>query len=603
MDETTATTNAPADPATALLALLKAATKVVHVHRSSFPPSDPVSVALDAGVAWLRANRPAVDVQIVTDPRMADTVVFFRVDDAVWAGPLYPPVAAPFLPLAPGAMPNVAGITTDQFEQFFTADAANPAPGAELLPYNALVPLADGTTQIDDFSRLNATGVVEVVGPQQKRWPWTIAAPTEADFCNLVAEAVATGRSISLSGRRHSQGGHTFAASSMVIDMLGYDKVVSLDTGTKRIRVQAGITWDAVQRYIQPHRLSVAVMQAYPYFTVGGAISVDVHESDIRFGPIIETVTALRVLLADGSVVDLGPDDELFGLVIGGYGLFGLVLEVELQLTDDIPITETIVRPTTETFAQKFAETQKAKDVIFAGARPCFVLDDPGLLRDMEMNVCTQVADPGDPGFWEITDPGYLGLRKLIYDLSRSYEWGAQLKWDLQKQLGDEFGMTSISRTNYVRDDIRIPGDHRSATDADAMQEYFVPTTRFHDFTEGLRAIMLEHRLNVMSIGVRWVPQTTRSMLTYSPNADMFGAIMVINHGTSPDEIEAVKGWTREIVDLVLSVGGTYYLPYAAYPTREQCRRSFPRFDEFVAAKTHWDPNHVFMNQFFENYA
>lgn len=82
----------------------------------------------------------------------------------------------------------------------------------------------------------------------------------------------------------------------------------------------------------------------------------------------------------------------------------------------------------------------------------------------------------------------------------------------------------------------------------------------------------------------------------------MFGAILVVNHETSPEAIAAVQVWTRQVIDLAISMGGTYYLPYAAYATREQAGAAYARLPEFVAAKDHWDPNHVFMNWFFHHY-
>ena len=170
------------DPSQAFLTLLQTATSVVHIHRSSFPSSDPFSAGFDDAVAWVRANRPAVDVQILVDPSMADPVVFMRTDTTCWAGPLLPPMTTPWIQIP---------ITTDQFDQFFTDEAHALAHPETILPYNATPPLPDGTTLINDFSRLNPTSVKEVVGYKQQRWPWSAFKPTEADFCNVVADTAA----------------------------------------------------------------------------------------------------------------------------------------------------------------------------------------------------------------------------------------------------------------------------------------------------------------------------------------------------------------------------------------------------------------------------
>ena len=78
-------------------------------------------------------------------------------------------------------------------------------------------------------------------------------------------------------------------------------------------------------------------MQSQNIFTVGGSLSVNVHGRDIRHEALIDTVDSFRLLMADGTVRNVSREEnaELFPYVIGGYGLFGVILDVTLKLTDD----------------------------------------------------------------------------------------------------------------------------------------------------------------------------------------------------------------------------------------------------------------------------
>ena len=76
-------------------------------------------------------------------------------------------------------------------------------------------------------------------------------------------------------------------------------------------------------------------MQSQNIFTVGGSLSANAHGRDIRYGSLIDTVRSFRLLKADGEIITVKPDDDLFTVVIGGYGLFGVILDVELSLTRD----------------------------------------------------------------------------------------------------------------------------------------------------------------------------------------------------------------------------------------------------------------------------
>ena len=90
---------------------------------------------------------------------------------------------------------------------------------------------------------------------------------------SILREANEKGWKVSIAGSRHSQGGHTYYDGAVVLDMKGFNEVIKLDQQNKTITVEAGATWDDVQRYINPFRLAVKVMQSSYVFTVGGTVS------------------------------------------------------------------------------------------------------------------------------------------------------------------------------------------------------------------------------------------------------------------------------------------------------------------------------------------
>ncbi|MCG8117642.1 MAG: hypothetical protein N0E45_20105, partial [Candidatus Thiodiazotropha endolucinida] len=60
--------------------------------------------------------------------------------------------------------------------------------------------------------------------------------------------------------------------------------------------------------------------------------------------------------------------------------------------------------------------------------------------------------------------------------------------------------------------------------------------------------------------------------------------------------------WTRELVDLALVQGGTYYLTYQGFPTLEQFQRAYPKWEEFMRVKCKYDPYEVFTSKFYVKY-
>src|SRR5207247_8261298 len=132
-------------------------------------------------------------------------------------------------------------------------------------------------------------------------------------------------------------GGETYSAGGVVLDMRGLNRIVAMDSATPTVTVQTAGTWDKVQRAIAPYRLALKVMQSSNIFTVGGTLSANAHGRDIDVMQVVDVVERFGLLLADGSVVEVSrkQNPELFSLVIGGYGLYGVILDVTLRVTRD----------------------------------------------------------------------------------------------------------------------------------------------------------------------------------------------------------------------------------------------------------------------------
>src|SRR5829696_7518192 len=156
-----------------------------------------------------------------------------------------------------------------------------------------------------------------------------------------VIQAVRSTRGpISVGGGRFSMGGHTASSNALQLDMRGMNRVLAFYPAERRIRVESGIRWCDIQRFIDPHGLSVKIMQTYANFTVGGSLSVNVHGRYVGLGPLIMSVRRIQVVLADGTVVEATPTEnsEIFYGAIGGYGGLGVITEATLDLADNVRV-------------------------------------------------------------------------------------------------------------------------------------------------------------------------------------------------------------------------------------------------------------------------
>ena len=114
------------------------------------------------------------------------------------------------------------------------------------------------------------------------------------------------------------------------------DRVLDFDPGTGRLRAEAGLSLDALNRLFLPRGWFTPVTPGTAFVTLGGMVAADVHGKnhhvDGCFGAHVER---LRLRVADGRIVECAPDEEgeLFRATLGGMGLTGHILEVTFRMS------------------------------------------------------------------------------------------------------------------------------------------------------------------------------------------------------------------------------------------------------------------------------
>jgi decaprenylphospho-beta-D-ribofuranose 2-oxidase len=113
------------------------------------------------------------------------------------------------------------------------------------------------------------------------------------------------------------------------------NRFLSFDKTTGLMRVEAGVTVDDICRLLLPRGWFVPVTPGTKFVTIGGLVASDVHgKNHHRDGTFGQHVTALRLRVADGRIVDCSPaiEPDLFRATVGGMGLTGHILEVTFKM-------------------------------------------------------------------------------------------------------------------------------------------------------------------------------------------------------------------------------------------------------------------------------
>ncbi|MEL3971225.1 FAD-binding oxidoreductase [Rossellomorea oryzaecorticis] len=444
---------------------------------------------------------------------------------------------------------------------------------------------------ITDVGRLMPTKIKKIVKGKE-----------EDSMIETVNEANENDLKISIAGKRHSQGGHTYYPDAVVMDMTDYNEILHVDPDNKTIHVQSGATWDDIQRAVNPYGLAVKVMQSQNIFTIGGSLSVNVHGRDIRNGSLIETVNWFRLLKPDGKVIKVSRSEnsEYFPLVIGGYGLFGVILDVELQLTEDELYAMRIEEMSFEEYPGYFKEhVLEDNEVKMHLARISTAPDS--FLKEMYVTDYYSSENQKEYSqYRKLKEERFTFLTKFLLGVSRDFDWGKDAFWDMQKAFFHNRNEKLVTRNNVMRSESEFL-EYEAENDTDILQEYFVPVDEYEKYINDLRTYLQDRELNLINITVRYVGRNNDALMSFA-NEDMFALVLLINQGMSEEDILKTGETVRGMIDITLDHGGSYYLPYYEYPTRDQLKEAYPNSDEFFRKKRKLDPEERFMNQFYQEY-
>ena len=140
--------------------------------------------------------------------------------------------------------------------------------------------------------------------------------------------------------------GRSYGASSLpppsrreVVGTRLADRILAWDPASGVLRAEAGFTlWEFNRLFLRRGRF-ISATPGTQFVSLGGMVAADVHGKGHHwYGGFGAHLRALRLRVADGSIVDCGPahEPELFWATVGGMGLTGHILEVECQ-TQSIP--------------------------------------------------------------------------------------------------------------------------------------------------------------------------------------------------------------------------------------------------------------------------
>jgi FAD/FMN-containing dehydrogenase len=460
--------------------------------------------------------------------------------------------------------------------------------------------VASETVVNDIHSQLNSTRVLKVLQPQSLD-----------DVQRIIRFAAKNHRAISVSGGRHAMGGQQFGTDTWLIDMRKMNRVLRLDRERGILEIEAGIEWpELINGY-----LSLQDGKAKPWgiaqkqtgadrLTIAGTLAANAHGRGLKMKPIISDVESFVLIDSSGvaHTCSRAENPELFRLVIGGYGLFGIVTSVNLRLVPRKKVERVVELRTADeiipAFEKRISDGFTYGDFQFAIER-----DSADFMLNGVFSCYRAVPDntqaPSDQK--ALSDENWRQLLYLAHAAPKqAFERYAEYYLSTNGQVyWSDLHQLSIYPDNYHREiDAKL---HAPYPASEIITEINVPRSRLNEFFAEVRADFRKNAVELIYGTVRIIERDAESFL---PWAKENYACTIFNLHTvhSPEGLARSADAFRRLIDMAARHGGTYYLTYHRFATRKQIETCYPQFSEFLDLKAKYDPEDRFQSDWYRYY-
>jgi len=453
----------------------------------------------------------------------------------------------------------------------------------------------------DVHSQLNRTRVSEILRPE-----------SVGELRDLVRRAGQHGDAISVAGGRHAMGGQQFATDSINVDVRGLARVLSFDRERGLLEVEAGIEWpELIHHYLDAQKDSdrpwgIAQKQTgADRFTIGGTLAANAHGRVLTRRPFVADVESFVLMDANGELLSCSRTEnpELFRLVAGGYGMFGIVTSATLRMVPRRKVRRVVEVIDAEDlmagFERRIAEGFEWGDFQFS-------TDDRSddFLRRGVFS-CYQAVDPATPMpevQKRLADDDW---RRLLYlahaDKAEGFRRYSAYYLTTNGQLywSDTHQMANYLENYHAVLDQQL---HAREPGTEMITEIDVPRARFADFLAEVREDFRRNQVNMIYGTVRLIEKDDEAFLTWAKQSYVC-TIFNLHTSHTPEGLRHSADAFRRLIDMAARRDGSYYLTYHRWADRARVEACYPQFAEFLRLKGRYDPRARFQSDWWRHYA
>src|SRR5262249_6179516 len=219
-----------------------------------------------------------------------------------------------------------------------------------------------------------------------------------------------------------------------------------------------------------------------------------------------------------------------------------------------------------------------------------------------EALLVTYHPQPTPPGGLPPAGAGGLfsAVSRTLYRAQTGSERAKRARWVAETVTGPRVMSGIATRNTLMNEPVSNLASH-DRRHTDILHEYFVPPERFNDFVQACQEVILRLQQELLNITLRYVMADHTSLLAFAPTRRI-AAVMSFSQEIAPAAEADMRRMTEELIDRVIALGGSFYLPYRLHARRDQIETAYPGITRFIERKRYYDPHVLFRNAMWDTY-
>ena len=386
-------------------------------------------------------------------------------------------------------------------------------------------------------------------------------------------------------------------SNHLLIDTSDLKSIKHFDEGKGIITVESGIRIGDLLGKILGKNWNLVGLSGSVNDGIGGMISSNTHGKDSwSQGNFSQNIISLKLLTADGNIIEINHNSEIFNGVVGGLGFLGIIIEVTMKLRripSNMLQTSSIKIKTLGEWEEKFYSLD-AKETDFSyGVIDPFTKGNSFGRGIMKVSNYLDKSDSSSKS------------SKLLYQQSRIGFFSPETFWSLVRPVWGNTTCSIVNKFHYhslkpKKPVMSFPEFQYPHSAKPKINLLYHPNgfLEFHTVFPKKHSIEAFSRLITTSQSHHrepWICGVKRhkkdsSFLSFAED----GLSITINFPLKDFKKSDKEKYSEELLDIILEFDGKVYISKHAYLPKWAFEKMYPEYKKILELKTKYDPEQLF---------